>query len=98
MHFAAGWHPSGPATLDLFFRVLLVSLNTFRAFADFDWRSASPISTIELAYIGSHTNEVDPEKRDRTLRRYALEAKRLMSTLPPSDDVIPLGPGEGEQK
>lgn len=91
-HFAAGWHEIGPGTLDFFFRFLLVSLNTFRPFADFKWADALPTRKVEVAYLFTHTNETDESLRQAALRRYEVEARRLFGLSPATDDVIHLGP------
>lgn len=93
-HFGGGLFHLGERSLDFFFRILLVSLNIFRPFSDFRWADTVPVPRFELEYLFSHTLETDPEKKAAILKRYEREVKATVRTLPPSGEVIELGPGD----
>jgi hypothetical protein len=88
-HLGVGVHQLGDASLDAFFRLLLVHLTFFRNFVDhpgFNWSAHLPKGMMKIAYLASVTNETDPTKRQQKLAEYDAQVREEFSKRPiPSD-------------
>ncbi len=75
VHTAAAATEMGEDSLDAFLRYLLAHLVHFRqqvAHPGFNW-SPPHLTGLFLQYIGSFTNETDPQRRAAKLEEYAAE-------------------------
>jgi hypothetical protein len=84
-HVAASAAEFGENTLDVFLRLLLPHLSTFRQIVDhpgFDFGPLQPNNEMLVQYLFSHTNENDPKRRKQKLAQYIQEVTAELAQTP----------------
>lgn len=98
-HLAVSYATTQEESLDYFLRLLLANLMIFRSTVDhpgFDFSSSPSQGKVHVRYLTSITNETDPEKREKKLKEYARQARRLFDESITSDTVIELPGPKGD--